>query len=71
MSEAERAALRARVQADELAAEWMLLAALEALASDQGVAAGPLEAMITASASWGVAAPAQMLSRLAAAFPHG
>ena len=71
LTDADRAALRARVRADELAAEWALLAALEALAPGSGQATDPLEAMIAASTAWGVTAPVQRLSKLAAAFPRG
>ena len=71
LTDPDRAALRARVHADELAAEWALLAALEALAPGGGQAGSPLEAMIAASTAWGVTAPVQLLAKLAAAFPRG
>jgi uncharacterized protein (TIGR02444 family) len=72
LTDADRAALGARVRADELDAERALLAALAALAPGGGAAVGPLETMTAASAAWGRdCAPDEALARLAAAFPSG
>ena len=72
LAEDVRQALRARVQADELAAERALLEALEALAplvGEPGVQ--PLAALAAASLALGPAAPGKALESLADAFPRG
>ncbi|MDR3514126.1 MAG: TIGR02444 family protein [Caulobacteraceae bacterium] len=72
IGEAARQALRARVQADELAAERALLDTLEAVSgAGAAVPDGPAGALRAASAAWGHAAPQQALETLARAFPRG
>jgi uncharacterized protein (TIGR02444 family) len=66
----DRAALRAQVQAAELAAERALLAALEALAAAGGAPAGSAAALAAASLAWGAPAPTGALNALSAAFPR-
>jgi uncharacterized protein (TIGR02444 family) len=71
LDEAARQALRARLQADELAAERALLEALEALAPPPGAGPGDIAAALAAaSAAWGGTVPAEALQTLADAFPR-
>jgi uncharacterized protein (TIGR02444 family) len=67
-----RAALRAQVQAGELAAERALLTALEALAPPMADRPpDPLSALAAASAAWGPPAPHAALAALAKALAAG
>lgn len=65
-----QAALRTRIKAEELAAEQLLLEALEALtpASAGAAALDPVVALSAASAAWGAPAPDDLLEALSSAF---
>jgi uncharacterized protein (TIGR02444 family) len=65
IDETERLALRSQVRGSELAAERLLVDALESLITEAGSSTEPLlDALMTLSASWGRTAPSDRIAQL-------
>lgn len=71
VAEVEREALRLRLGVEELAAEGLLLEALEALSPPEGGKADLAEALAAAGAAWSPPPPMATIEALAGAFSNG
>ena len=69
-TETSRQAARERVKADELAAEELLLASLEAMTPPTGSGSGRPSALEAAAAAWSPPPPRARLAALASGFSH-